>query len=539
MPRTVGVNFALALLLALFAPLALSVQTSRLQPRRATHAKLTPPQQIGLKILDQQVGTVKGLAPVMRTFALLDIARGYGKLDQHKSLATLHDAFQASQTIEDENDPSDGTKRELQAQVISQLVALDPNYCEQLVPQLASPARGAAISALVNLYTSKQQFAHAIALLNQLGDQEFPYLLAGKLMQALPPEMAAERQNLFVQALSNFSQHDHSSTPIMDNFGVFISRAWRGLPPDLVEQAIDETLKQARQSDIKAEITVGAQKGAASFSSIYEYTLFQLIPVLRALDSERADRLLEENRQLQSTVKQFPNGLQSLDPGRGTPESITFRSPDSGGSSADDRYREELQRRAQQILDDANKNPKQALAAAMSLPDFHDTRALALLGLAREIWKTSPGYAAKALDELMKIVPSMQLEITQSDLLSDAGDLYLKLGNTDVVKKVVDQGFKLAEKLYAADTDASDPNRAFKAEWPSVSVWHKFVSLAARISPQTALQAINNIPDPEIQSLETIALANSLLGAPPGPELVSMQSKGKNYQFSTAPPPQD
>jgi hypothetical protein len=142
--------------------------------------------------------------------------------------------------------------------------------------------------------------------------------------------------------------------------------------------------------------------------------------------------------------------------------------------------------------------------------------------------KTSPGYAANALDELMKIIPSIQREIVQFDMLAGAGDDYLKLGNTESAKKVVDQGVKLAEKLYATDTDANDPNQAFKAMWPSTSAWGRFIALATRISPQTALQAINSIPDPEIQALETIALADSLLGAPRGMEMVAVKTRSKN-----------
>jgi hypothetical protein len=128
----------------------------------------------------------------------------------------------------------------------------------------------------------------------------------------------------------------------------------------------------------------------------------------------------------------------------------------------------------------------------------------------------------------MKIIPSIQREIVQFDMLAGAGDDYLKLGNTESAKKVVDQGVKLAEKLYATDTDANDPNQAFKAMWPSTSAWGRFIALATRISPQTALQAINSIPDPEIQALETIALADSLLGAPRGMEMVAVKTKSKN-----------
>ena len=522
-----------ALLAMLLSP-ALGAQTSK--PRNlhsaAAKPKLTPQQQVGLSILDQQAGVAKGLSPVMRTFALMEIARGYEKLDRHKALSALRDAFQASLSIEDDSYPKTSNKTWLQGQILDRLVALDPAYCEQLVPQLTGYPRSAAINRLIMYHTRKKQFAQANALLGQLGDQEFPYVIGSNLMRAFPPEMAADKQNLFAQALASYTQHDHKSDPGMDDFALFISRTWQDLPPDLVLQAIDEVLKQARQSDAKMQITIGAEKGAASFTSVYDYNLFELMPLLRALDPERADRLLQDNRDLQNTLKRLPNGLQSLAPEDGLPDSISMRSANVGESSADDRYDDQLQPQIRQIIAHAEKGPKQALAAAMSLPDFHNTRAFALLKLAGAILKTSPGYAANALDELIKIIPSIHRELVQFDMLAGAGDDYLKLGNTGSAKKVVDQGFKLAERLYATDTDADDPNQAFKAMWPSTSAWRRFVALATRISPQTALQAINSIPDPEIQALETIALADSLLGAPPATQMVAIKTKSKNsYMF--------
>ncbi len=514
------------IVLALSRPLIAQIPKSRKPPARP---KLTPQQQTGLSMLDQQAGVAKGLSPVMRTFALLEIARGYEKFDKTNALADLRDAFQASQSIEGDSDLKTSNKTWLQGQVLDRLVALDPAYCEQLVPQLAGPARMLAINRLVTYHTRKRQFRQAIALLSQLGDKEFPYIIGSNLVRALPPEMAADRQNLFAEALASFSQHEHKDQFGPDDFGVFITRTWQGLPPDLVLQAVDEALKQARQSDAKMQITIGAEKGSASFTSIYDYNLFELMPVLCALDRERADRLLQENRDLQSAAQQYPNGLQSLDPENGIPDSISMRLPsNSGEPPSDDRYEDQLQPQIRQIIAQAEKDPKLALAAAMSLPDFHNTRALALLKLAGAILKTSPGYAANALDELMKIIPSIQREVVQFDMLAGAGDDYLKLGKTDSAGKVVDQGFKLAEKLYVTDTDANDPNQAFKAMWPSTTAWRRFVALATRISPQTALQAINSIPDPEIQALETIALADSLLGAPPGQQMVVVKTKSNN-----------
>ncbi len=150
--------------------------------------------------------------------------------------------------------------------------------------------------------------------------------------------------------------------------------------------------------------------------------------------------------------------------------------------------------------------------------------------------KATPNYAGEALAESLKLIPSVKEELMQAGYLADIAESYLKLGETGSVKDVVDRGFKIAEKLYATDTDADDPNRAFKAEWPSTAMWSRFTSLLARTSRAAALEAINNIPDPEIQTLQRIAMANGLLGTNAGFQIVAVKSKSKNAYMTNVTP---
>ena len=117
--------------------------------------------------------------------------------------------------------------------------------------------------------------------------------------------------------------------------------------------------------------------------------------------------------------------------------------------------------------------------------------------------------------------------------MADVAQDYEKLGDTASMKEVVERGFKVAEKLYASDIDADDPNQAFKVEWPSTVMWGMFTALLARVSPSAAFEAISNIPDPEIQTLERIAVANGLIGTNADFQMVAVRTKSKNnYSMS-------
>jgi tetratricopeptide (TPR) repeat protein len=517
-------------LLILFVVCALHAQTTQAPSAHNSRAgvptkpKLSPEQKEALQILHSQEGVAKGLTPTMRTSALFEIGRGYEAIRNGKALLVFHDSFQSSEAIQ-EDDSNGEIKHALQNRIVQRSVRLDPGEGERLLSQVSGPPHKEIVIQLVKKYTKEKQFARAIGTLTELGDQELPYTLVRELMQALPAGMAAHRQDLFAQALSSYTEHEHTGTEGIGDFDAFVSQTWHDVPPSLVLQAIDEILKQARESDTNMSITVGAHKGAASFGSTFEYTLFEVLPILRELDSDRADQLLQEHRNLQTVLDHFPQGL-------GTPDSFTMRPSETGDSSVQDRYQHELQHRANQIVAEAKDNPKQALAAVMSLPDVDDARLRALLDLAGVLYKTAPSQAREALTEALKLIPSVKEEFMRGQLLADISARYVKLGDFAAARDAIDRGFKVAEKLYESDTDAADPNQVFKAAWPSTAMWSKFSSLLTRISSTDVFQAIGNIPDPEIQCVERIAFANALLRISPDVQMVVVKTKDKdNYMM--------
>jgi len=112
--------------------------------------------------------------------------------------------------------------------------------------------------------------------------------------------------------------------------------------------------------------------------NVYQYRLFELLPVLRELDRSKAEQL-SNNPQVQAQLNKYPNGLQSLDPTvRDTPlrkgeESgmlgVSMTSPGASGKVLQDWHSVEIyQRQANEILKQAEDDPRQAIATAATLP---------------------------------------------------------------------------------------------------------------------------------------------------------------------------
>jgi hypothetical protein len=417
---------------------------------------------------------------------------------------------------------------------------------EELLPQAEMSVRRPISDILVGCYAEKKQFDKAQEMINQISAlDEFPYGSAAKVMDAMTPEMMAEKQGLFSQALSSFKRHEHYKpglfTAIDSGFTDLVVRFGPSMPPKLVLAAIDEILSQSKPTAEEREetsITLGGDGGIASFRTRYEFELFALLPLLEQLDESRAKHLLEDDQRLQSSLQKYPQGLNSVAP---PPKDLnknrrglsTQISQGNSGTTRSGYMSEEAFRKAQEIAQEGETDPTQAMAQAMTLPVMLEARtgasprADALEAIARANMKKNPTAADLALSELRKITADLSLRL-QGRYLSSAGDLYLQMGEQENAEKIVSEGFKVADKLLEIDANPNSPNQALKAWWPSTDAYRRFVEVQAKISRPATFNVLKEIRDPEIRAAESITFARSLLGLPLKRVLVAVRRKGSD-----------
>jgi hypothetical protein len=382
----------------------------------------------------------------------------------------------------------------------------------------------------------------------------------------MPPDMMAEKQGLFSQALSSFKSHEHYKPGLITIGGNTLTdlvvKFGAAMPPKMVLAAIDEILSQSKAAaEESLNITVGGDGGTASFASRYQYDLFALLPLLRLLDESRAKQLLEENQVLQDNLQRYPQGLSSLDPppppgtakdsnsnrrGLSTQVRMGLGSGSGAGqgqsaAAAQAYMNQETQRRARDIAQEGETDPTQAIAHSTTLPVKIDgpmggnsPRANALEAIAKANVKKNPTGAQQALSDLRKIVPDLPLRL-QAQYLSSAGNMYLQMDEKASAEKVVSEGFKVAEKMLENDINPDNPNQALKAWWPSADAYRRFVEVQAKISHPATLNVLKEIKDPEIRATESIMVARSLLGLPLKRLMVSERRKDSNFMMMTDP----
>jgi hypothetical protein len=248
----------------------------------------------------------------------------------------------------------------------------------------------------------------------------------------------------------------------------------------------------------------------------YALRLFQLLPILQELDNDKAEALLREQTDVAEQLKTYPKGMQSLNSENASLSyGLTSGGSEISDSASKQQIEAQMQERVVEILKKAETDPSGALAGALTLPVHtpfasSSPRSRALLGIAEKASGQRTSVSKSALDEFSSIQDQLSLqEMMEIDKLPE---LYLKINDIDGAKKAVDILVKAGNKTYEKDTDANDPNKAFRGAWPSTDLWRKAIQQAAKISPRFPEEIIAGLQDPEIATFEKVAFASALMG---------------------------
>jgi len=541
-------NIPLAITLAVLCASLPAQDAQKLTPTSAPKSQaktkeLPFEERTARQYLDAAEGEFAAYEPADRAILCHQTSRGMMKYNRDGARELLHRCIAATQELTGEKEISE--KQQLQGWLVQLLLTYGPEEGETLLTQIDGKGRERVRGSLIDTYVVKKNFDRAIDLVRgvQTSEEGFPYVSVANLMTRLPEEQKGDVNSLFTFALNDFHQRKAEQNTIRsEDMATLVVRFWRHVPPDVALSAVDEVLSKAKEADdVKQHsyISIGNKDGAASFNSSYEYRVFQMLPILRELDASRAESIERDMTQMKALMNRYPNGIQSLVPTlRDTPKgenensdlSMSISDSPAGNADPDAELRVQIRKQIDDIIAQAEKSPRQAIAQALSLPMKMQRagypKMKALEGIALTQWKKSPTVAKEAIAELLKLAPEVDFVHDQLQFLVSATDLLLKMDDKDSAAKVIDIGMKLGRKQFEDDTKADDPNKAPKPFWPAAAIWRQFIQLSRKIDNQAALEKIKDISDPEIQLFTKITLANAWLGL--GDGVVSIRTQKKN-----------
>ncbi|HUR37435.1 MAG TPA: hypothetical protein VM009_06440, partial [Terriglobales bacterium] len=158
-------------------------------------------------------------------------------------------------------------------------------------------------------------------------------------------------------------------------------------------------------------------------------------------------------------------------------------------------------------------NPNEALEQAKALPVDSGRNSPRLMALTQVVFtsaRVAPSTAAVAIDEMFKVIPNLSPEVQVQHLRAIAQGSEMIEDDARVLK-AVRMGFKAADMLYLADTDASDPNTSPKESWPSTAAWKRFLTLEAALVPLEVTNDLATIEDAEIRAIAKVELARNYM----------------------------
>ncbi len=500
-------------------------------------------------MVDSDFTEARVMKPAMRSFVLDAVASALKKCDPRRVRSTLLASFHATleipeneevvrQAVESSLDPRDElksiwaleTKSDLQRSSLTDLLTVDEAGIERLLSGAEHSVSRDIREALVAKALQANKLDRALILLERLSPEEFAYSEATELMLRLPPARDADKQRIFLRAMVS----DRKSPSFViggDDFTMIIVRFWKHVSPGLALEAIHQVLDQAQTgASSKEQVRLRSDSGTLSFDNEFEYRLFELVPILKQLDNAEAERLVKDSHVTETQIRQYPEGIQSLDPTiRDTSLKAGERSDVNGSVGDPISMKNTLPKtiaaemyhsRVQEIGRMAEDDPKEAIAAAATLPEVERSlapRAEALLAIAKAAMKNNPSIAKEALEamaqSLKRTDPSAQKSYwDQSSLWGEASDISRNMPDLDFARQLVTSGIQQAAHLESKDRDPDDPNMAMMAWWPSTAATLRLIGAASRISPKAALDQTEKIDDRELRVLCEIEVASQMLG---------------------------
>ncbi|HEV2991969.1 MAG TPA: hypothetical protein VG759_26265 [Candidatus Angelobacter sp.] len=509
--------------------------------------------ELAEQLLQAAESGASNLQGVDRAYAYWIISRGFSKINLREEQQSLKKSCDTALALG--RDDRDNVLREkIQLDCIRRMMVIQPALGAELLDKAAPDVRQQIFASEAAKFATKGDIDTALTMLASEVSQgaRYPYGRAFEVIRAIPPAERGDKDRIFFQALACYRQKHSRFDVGAEDLGTLLIRVWRDLSPGLVLATVDELLNVAQEevtTDSHLELSLRSGSGEAAFGSLYQYRLFQLLPVLRELDPSRADALLKENLQVKTSLQKYTNGLQSFSdtyseaPKDDSSFSLTLRvnqGPASGVFNASIQTLQ-IQSEASEILAAVPIDAANALKNALLLQDapdaFGSPKGDLLLAIAQRSVKQHSDVTERALLELSKSLDHYPI-LTQCHYLLATAGLYARIGDSDRAQAALKETMKRVKKLYDSDTNSDDPNQSLKSAWPSTVVSRACVAVAGRISSRLANDLVMQLPDPDLRIFARIERASSMLGIPSYPALIQERHKQeKGYRVLAFPIP--
>lgn len=497
---------------------------------KSSRPKLDARQKQAIGILQSVTSELGRFSPEMQTALLQEMARAYKEVDRRQQVALLKEALQSATTM-----PEGSYRNQQETSIVRELDKADPAGLASLQNASDSKVRETVLQLLVKQDIDHGRLLAAAQRLSQWDPSlAFPYEYAKQVISGLKSQESGERQAVFSSAVSCF-RNAGLAIAADDKMTNLVLGTYDLLSRPSVLDAIDLVLAQASkyaEQEKDLSITVGGRGGEATFSSAYDYKLFELLPLLDKLDPAKADALRRDHSNIAALNKKYPGGMSSLSPDSShMRQMITSGDPQSGAAEL---AMNQQARVADSIVEASAKDVDAAIANAQTLSstsrseyDPMTPRCKVLDEIASEaLHRKNYSGAAAAVKVLISVTQDLP-PFSQAHYLIRAAAITAQMNDPQTAKQYLAKAMKSADELYQKDAFGDPLNEAPKVIWPSTAVWKAILIVDEHIDSGSARQQAASLPDPEIEAVANVAIAGVMLGQEPGMTQLAIWRKGE------------
>lgn len=415
--------------------------------------------------------------------------------------------------------PPSWNRTAFQKNSLETLSTVDPPAAFQLLPKVDAPSGDAADtpedlrSSAAQKIFSRLWDTKGISALEPVRSEarqigltgEYPYLAMGRISERLVDQKNTDNVLLiFREALDFYTKGPHVRSGDRD-FVNYLEGEWQYLPPPLQEEALRDVVAHlTRQEDSDPKVTQTSRlvtdKGVVSFHNDKVALLYRILPKVRQLDPEWANRLEDE----------FPDLMQTASGGK-LQYSSDIRVANTTGASQGEVATVVGTGLQVGVLNhlrqEAATDPYQAANLLPSLSD-PELQSEALASLAAAFASKDPGHAAELLAEAQKTTDKLTSEVAKLRALVSLAEGAVALHDYPQAELAMQKAFDLGEEVLSEDLDLHPGQAIYTSE--SLEELSVVTRLGTQVAFRSTMMRLDHLKNETLRAYLLIAAAEGL-----------------------------
>jgi hypothetical protein len=342
---------------------------------------------------------------------------------------------------------------------------------------------------------------------NHLGETgEYPYSAMVPVIQGVSEKDAAKGSALIGEAV-NFYERGSRFTMTNYAFIDFLKKVKPLMPLSARRQALEALVKaltsdSGEKDDRQWRIRVYTDKGVADFHTQNAQLLFDILPMIREVDPEWAQRLVEQHQELAQADAARGKVLNSEG-------GMVVKNPDNPPSAAEVAAKEQSLLelgRLDQIQEIAARDPNQALTLATSIGD--PARHAMGMAYAAAGFGDHPDQALQMLTQSQQSLAAMKKSGEKLDTYVAIAESAASLHDLALARDAVEKGLDLGEQAYEESKKEHPEWHVY--QWDGQDAMQKLTEIGIRLDPIHVIGRVQAIRDHTLQGYMLVSAARAL-----------------------------